>query len=342
MEDETNIDKESQETKLSRRQILKIGLWSGLSGAAVSTVGGRYTNELLNIAEDLTGFSPDRSLGELFQSFSLRTLPDLSVGNFNLAAQLKGKSDKPSAYVRRAGTGVSGAICSAFPSFEPEVCKDYRSEAFIKTTDAILLGGPFSNPDTAAYLGYDLSAQDRLFPGLPSPRAKDDFSLPFEFLNGETTRGEFDGAVEKAVRFDGGVQVERPMWRIRDRRNGNVIRCEKDGDWLASEYLQIIRVIDRAGNVKIFAWGLHGHSLSGFFWPGEIIKSNLEELIERTDGLDQFHALLPVSLDRATAIDGPYMKATVDWRSVDRNRYIVDLSSSFGTREKPRLRTHSQ
>lgn len=332
--DNRSVDKstKSQSQPISRRGLLKVGAWTGstLAAGTVGGIGGYVAGRFINVVEDLAGYGEDPTLGQLFRIFSLGCEPAISVGNVNLAASLQGKTDKPSAFLMTAGNGLTGAMCNAFPNYEPKLCRDYRSVEFENISDAIFLGGPFSNPDTARYLGYDLSKEDSQFPGLPCPHVGPNFQLPFEFLNGETTRGEFDGKVHKAKRYDNGREVERPIYRIKDRDNGRIWACDLDNGWLANEYLQIIRVRDRNQRLKIFAWGLHGHSLSGFFLAGhDNIRENLDALISRTENMEQFHALIPVKLERKRGIDGPYMRSSPDWDTADRHHLIRDLTPRF-------------
>lgn len=316
---------------MSRRSLLSLGAWTTgtLAVGAVGGIGSQYGDRLLNVVEDYFDISPQRDLGDAFYEFTLSRVMAMSMGNYNLVRAQQGGKQQPSVYIKRAGTGVTNGLCGAFPNYEPSVCSDHQVVEFQNLGDAIYLGGPFSNPKTAEYLGYDLSAADRLMPNIPCPRASNSFRLPFEFLNGETTRGEFDGIIDTAKRYDGGVEVERPVFRVRDRDNGKVYRCEKDGDWLANEYLQIVRVIDKSGHVKIFVWGLHGHSISGFLRPGDTIKNNINQLVARTEGIEQFHALIPIKLERARAIDGSYMSAVADWDVVDSNSLVRDISGVF-------------
>ena len=313
----------------SRRRLLKLGAWVG--STLLASAASRYTDKGLNVVEELLGESQDRTpdLGQAFLRLSLGKLPAISTGNGNLVAAINDTQPKISSYIRRAGVGVSGALCAAFPNYQPKVCSSPELSPFDGVGDGLFLGGPFSNPDTARFLGYDLSLRDRLVPQLPCPKASADFRLPFEFLNGESTRGEFGGTVYTAKRFDNGERVERPVFRIKDRKHGNTWRCETEDGWLASEFLQIVRVITRDGHVKLFAWGLHGHSLDGFLRPGQTITRNLQELTDRTKKFAQFHALIPTKLERARALDGAYMRATPQWDLVDRYGLVRDLSGVF-------------
>ena len=259
----------------SRRHFLKVGLWKvlgglgvGVTAGATATVGQRYTEHVLNITEDLFGFNGQKGLGTLFKELTLGRLPALGLGTTHEVKAISSPYQGPGISINMAARAIVGAILDGFPTQKTAIQPNYKDIQFDNLSDVIFLGGALNNPDAAQFIGYDMSRRDRLNPVLPLPKISSNFRLPFAVLNGETTLGEFGGRISTARRFDEGREVERPMYRVLDRDSGKTLVCDTDNGWLASEFFQIIRLIDRYNNVKIFAWGLHGHTTAGFFFEG--------------------------------------------------------------------------
>lgn len=261
-------------------------------------------------------YSPKRyDVGDTFKILFGNVLPDLSVGSGNLQAISQGKAAKPSVYIQHAAQRLSCGFQEVFKNRAIEICEEPDKKSFEQINDGLFLGGPLANSQLAHYLGYDLiektnrSGDKSVF----LPRASKNFSLRFESFHGEGALGEFDGALKTAKRWDGGKEVERPMFALKDHQTGKIIHCEKKGDFLANEYFQIVKRRDQYGRLKVFMWGFHGHSLQGFMSDeNQAFKRNMNELVARVEGMQEFQAVIPMSYEQRKA-DGPYIHALAQW-----------------------------
>ena len=218
---------------------------------------------------------------------------------------------------------ASQLVCSIDASInnvELRMCDDFEHVTASDLKQAVVLGGPLSNPDLATLLGYDMAQEDRQRPGVYLPRLKDKGSfLRWSSFHGETTLGEFDGLEQKAIRYEFGEEVERAQYAIRDYWNGRTLRCDVDPKTgrLESEYLQIVQLWHPEGYRQTFIWGLHGHSLEGFMAHSDSFETGLKALLSRVEGAGSFQALVPVELKHAAGPAGYRTDAFPDWEKME-------------------------
>lgn len=205
---------------------------------------------------------------------------------------------------------------------------------FSKQSSGLYLGGPMANSHTAAILGYSLDGNIKdTVTGFVIPQVKDGFNLPFQHHHGETAFGEFDGKKNTALRTrTNGDFKESPMSAIMDRRNNDshrLLMCDKDiHGRLSREYLQILKIVQN-GKTRMFLWGLHGMSSESF--TSELhFEQNLIKLAEHTEGLKEFHALIPMEISYPKIIGSPdkyESNCVANWDAAKSNDWIVDLQS---------------
>jgi hypothetical protein len=307
--------------QISKREFLKVALWSGAGTSvalATNQILSRYIDKTINVVEDYVTDRPlsvQESLNSLFDS----KIHSVAYGNYNQVAVLKeSKPHKISPYISRATKSLFQATRAAFPDYQVNIVQKEEIRLFqsFGDEDLVYLGGPLSNPALAEYLGYNLAQKDAVNPEITLPKIGKKFKLRYEHYHGESTLGELAGTICTAKRYSSGNIVQRPQFAIFDHALDRFLRCDIENGWLASEYLQIVKVKDGKSNgaSRIFIWGLHGHSLDAFF-DEEEVAFNLDKLCEFTSGVQQFQLLLPVSLKVAQGYDNPYMKGKIEWAS---------------------------
>ncbi|NOR61107.1 MAG: hypothetical protein GQ535_01265 [Rhodobacteraceae bacterium] len=300
----------------SRRNFLKFGLWSA---GAVGTGMASASSGIFNVAKDLI-LPKQQNITDLLTTFLGPNLPEISVGNYNMARVSEGKSAKPSHYINMSASRLVSALSKAHPEVELRTSADYDSKQYKELTDVVVLGGPISNPDLAHLLGYDLSVEDRLRPGVFLPRADPKkFKLRWEMLHGETTLGEFDGKIRNAIRFENYQEVERARYAIHDRKTGELYYSSvaKGGGRLEQGYLQIVQLQHPLGYRQTFIWGLHGPSLLGFVGDEKELRVGLDMIVSRTEGLGSFQALIPVEVKHEKTERGMVTLAFPDWSKIE-------------------------
>jgi len=301
---------------MERRKFLKFGLWT--SAALSAGISGAAGGSIYNLAEDLV-FPEQKDISDLLNAFLGSQLPEISVGNYNQVRVAEGKSAKPSHYIQMSASRLVCALSKAHPEVELRTCGDYEAKPYQGLTDVVVLGGPISNPDLAGLLGYERSQEDRLKPGILIPKADPKkFKLRWEMLHGDTTLGEFDGHIKKALRFENFEEVERAQYAIRDLKRGRVLHTSVDPatGLLENEYLQIVQLWHPKGYRQTFIWGLHGHSLLGFVGDEEELRIGLQHLLSLSENMGSYQALVPVELQHLHTPQGNITRGKADWQKL--------------------------
>jgi hypothetical protein len=254
------------------------------------------------------------------------------TGTFNKQASVEGKAPQLSTYIDSANGSLNTVFCNAYKDlFEPQRCRVIAPQPVNINDDAFLIGGPLANEELAADLGYEIAritlpdARGQLREQYV-PRTTPRFLLKYEHLHGDGQLGFLDGSLRFADRYDRGELVTRPQFAIRDTDTGRIMTCAMNGGLLGQEFLQIVRIRRPNGAVRLYMWGLHGHALEGFT-AADVFKSNLNELVSRVEGIEQFQALVPMTLDVKSCTVYRYrMVATANWEDAE----IVNLDERLG------------
>ena len=326
---------------VDRRTFLK-GLGGlGLSALGVAVGAGITTTVSNNVSSGLQktyDYFGDRmaplKIGAAARGLVGDRIPAICCGAVNRQAVREGKAIRHSSYIETARLTLQTALCEAwgeeieFRKCSPLDAPVVNAQEF---NDMVFLGGPLANDYLAHLLGYRLDevqvigadGSDQIQSIPRADPAK--FALRFEHFHGDGQLGEFDGRVRTAERWDDFNLVTRPQFAIFDHKTQQMLRCETDGQMLASEYLQVVKLPSAQGGNHVFIWGLHGHSIQSFFEPSEA-RSNMDALISLVGERRQFQALIPITLRPERRSGGFVMAGRPVWEKA----IVEDLKGVFG------------
>jgi len=297
-----------------RRKVFK-AVAEGGGAMLASGFLGAIANELFNTIykPKEVGEAEKEALGVLFGESD--ALPSLYAGEGNILARAKGLKGI-SKYLGYSAEQFSSYIGRAFKA-EFNLLNNNGGEVFSYDTkkDSLFLGGAAANDITSGLLGYKekemtVGNDVVLFP--TADRANT--VTRWVQLYGETGYGIYNGKQQLARRYSArtGKEVERPIYKILDKKTGKTLEPIIENDFLMSEWLTIVRIRD-AFSTKVIIGGMHGYSTEAFC---RNISVNLERLSSVVGTKEQYQVIVPVTLShKLNRLSKLYTVGDIDWKN---------------------------
>lgn len=240
-------------------------------------------------------------------------LPSIFAGAGNLQGKAIG-IDRTSDYLTYSANQFTNYILRAMhPVLNVVKSNEGHEFTYDYRKNALFLGGPPANEITSRLLGYrkvEISC-DGAAKTLPVAD-RNNTRTRWAFVYGESDYGIYQGSRLFAGRYSSstGKEVVRPVFKMLDKRTGELYVPRIEAGFLSSEWLTIIRLKEYV-SYSVVIGGMHGYSSEAF---SQDITSNIEKIASIAGGKDQYQIVVPVNLEhRSNNLGKKYTTGQICW-----------------------------
>lgn len=288
---------------------------SGIAGGITGALGGDLWAIGKNLFTDVPLDAQKDLLAPIFGTFE--EMPSVFAGTGNRRALINGERVL-SEYLYDASCTFNSYIANAFGKKLLE-SDDGKIFAYRPEKNHLFLGGPVANDVVAKISGYTFkeiieNGKKVQFPVLDRKSTR----LRWAFNLGTTGYGIYNGQEKKALRYEKGELVERPLYGLIDLgSNIETFSGLDDGNFLQNDFLTIIKLQEQTtGKYQVIIGGKHGYSTKAFSRDLSFNLENTLKLILGKGNPSEFQILIPAPLihyHNKTLVGGNYTKAELDW-----------------------------
>lgn len=296
-----------------RRKLIKAvatGIIGGVVGGITGEIGVNIFSTIYRSDKDVGEVEKD-ALSVLFGE--TEQIPSIYAGVGNLQGNAIGIKSA-SGYLNYSAEQFTSYILRALrPTLNVVDTNEGNEFTYDHRRNSLFLGGPAANIITAKLLGYNCisvpcagTAKEMPVIDIGNKRTR------WAQIHGETDYGVYQGKklVAKRYSLSTGKEVERPVFKMFDKKTGKILVPEIKDDFLMSEWLTIVRLRE-VESYTVIIGGMHGHSTEAFC---RNITNSIEKLERIVAGADQYQLIVPVMLEhKEDKLGKRYTSGQIAW-----------------------------